>query len=130
MEDYLYHKDLWKLLEGKTKNQGTMTNEEWEILDKKALGSIQLCLTPSVALNITKVKMTKKLMKTLEKLYEKPSSSNKLFIMKILINMKMKMEDYLYQKDLWKLLEGKNENQGTMTNEEWEILDIKELGSI
>ena len=28
MEDYLYHKGLWKPLEGKTKNQGYMTNED------------------------------------------------------------------------------------------------------
>ena len=27
---------------------------------------------------------------------------------------KMQMEDYLYQKDLWKLLEGKTKNQGSM----------------
>ena len=27
MEDYLYQKDLWKPLEGKTKKQGTMTDE-------------------------------------------------------------------------------------------------------
>ena len=40
---------------------------------------------------------------------------------------KMQMEDYLYQKDLWKPLEGKIENQGTLTNEEWEILDRKEF---
>ena len=40
MEDYLYKKDLWKPLEGKSKKQGTMSDEEWEILDRKALGSI------------------------------------------------------------------------------------------
>ena len=40
MEDYLYQKDLWKLLEGKTKNQGSMSNEEWDLLDRKTLGSI------------------------------------------------------------------------------------------
>lgn len=40
MEDYLYQKDLWKSLEGKSKKQGTMSAEDWEILDKKALGSI------------------------------------------------------------------------------------------
>ena len=40
MEDYLYQKDLRKPLEGKTKNQGTMTNEDWDILDRKELGSI------------------------------------------------------------------------------------------
>ena len=40
MEDYLYQKDLWKSLEGKIKNQGIMTNEDWDILDRKALGRI------------------------------------------------------------------------------------------
>ena len=32
--------------------------------------------------------------------------------------LKMQMEEYLYQKDLWKLLEGETKNQGTMTNED------------
>ena len=40
MEDYLYQKDLWKLLEGKAKNQGSMSNDEWDLLERKALGSI------------------------------------------------------------------------------------------
>ena len=54
MEDYLYQKDLWKPLEGKTKKQGTMIDEDWEILDRKALGSIQLFLAPSMIFNIKK----------------------------------------------------------------------------
>ena len=58
MEDYLYQKDLWKPLEGKMKNQGSMSIEEWDLLDRKALGSIRLCLAPSVAFNITKAKTT------------------------------------------------------------------------
>ena len=89
MEDYLYQKDLWKALEGKTKNQGTMSNDEWDLLDRKELGSIQLCLAPSVAFDITKAKTTEDLMKTLATLYEKPSASNKVFLMKRLFNMKM-----------------------------------------
>ena len=89
MEDYLYQKDLWKPLEGKAKNQGSMSNDKWDILDRKALGSIWLCLASSVAFNITKVKTKKKLMKTLATLYEKPSASNKVFLMKHLFNMKM-----------------------------------------
>ena len=40
MEDYLYQKDLWKPLEGKAKNQGSMSNDERDLLDKKALGRI------------------------------------------------------------------------------------------
>ena len=31
---------------------------------------------------------------------------------------KMQMEDYLYQNDLWKPLEGKTKNQGSMSNDE------------
>ena len=89
MEDYLYQKDLWKLLEGKTKRQGTITEEDWEILDRKALGSIRLCLDPSITFNISKAKMTVELMETLAKLYEKPLALNKVFLMKCLFNMKM-----------------------------------------
>ena len=40
MEDYLYQKDLWKSLEGKTKNQGSMSNSKWDLLDRKALRNI------------------------------------------------------------------------------------------
>ena len=42
-----------------------------------------------MAFNITKEKMTEELMQTLERLYEKPSASNKVFLMKHLFNMKM-----------------------------------------
>ena len=66
-----------------------MTNEEWEILDRKTLGSIQLCFAPSVTFNITEVKMMEELMETLAKLYKKPFASNKVFLMKHLFNMKM-----------------------------------------
>eukprot|EP00253_Pinus_taeda_P012678 PITA_12678 len=37
MEDYLYQKDLYLPLSGKTKKLMAMTDEEWIILDKKAL---------------------------------------------------------------------------------------------
>jgi glucose-6-phosphate isomerase len=42
-----------------------------------------------VNLNISKEKTTKELMDALDKLYEKTSVSNKLFLMKQLFNMKM-----------------------------------------
>ena len=66
-----------------------MSNEEWDMLDRKALGSIRLCLTPLVAFNITKEKTTKDLMTTLVTLYENPSASNKVFHMNHLFKMKM-----------------------------------------
>jgi hypothetical protein len=42
-----------------------------------------------VTFNISKEKTTKELMDALAKLYEKPSTSNKVFLMKMLFNMKM-----------------------------------------
>ena len=38
--------------------------------------------------------MTEELMQTLAKLYEKPSASNKVFLMKHLFNMKMKEGEF------------------------------------
>jgi hypothetical protein len=66
-----------------------MKDEEWEVLDRKALGMIRLSLTMSMAFNILEEKTTKERMDTLAKLYEKPLTSNKEFLMKRLFNMKM-----------------------------------------
>ena len=56
MEDYLYQKDLYLLLGGKEKQSTTMKDEEWEVLDRKALRTIRLCLASLVAFNISKEK--------------------------------------------------------------------------
>ena len=48
-----------------------------------------MSLAASVAFNISKTKTTKGLMDALAKLYEKPSVSNKVFLMKRLFNMNM-----------------------------------------
>jgi hypothetical protein len=66
-----------------------MKEEEWEVLDIKTLGMIRLCMTTLVAFNISKEKTMKDLMKALARLYEKPFSSNKVFLMNQLFNMKM-----------------------------------------
>jgi hypothetical protein len=68
MEDYLYQKDLFLPLGGVTKKPTTMKEEEWDILDKKALGMIRLSLAASMAFNISKEKTTKDLMDALAKL--------------------------------------------------------------
>ena len=66
-----------------------MKDEEWELLDRKTLGTIWLCLDSSVAFNISKEKTMGDMMNTLDKLYEKTSTSNKVFLMNPLFNMKM-----------------------------------------
>jgi hypothetical protein len=89
MEDYLYQKDLFLPLGRITKKPVAMKDEEWEILDIKALGMIRLSLATSMAFIILKEKTMKGLMNALAKLYEKPLASNKVFLMKRLFNMKM-----------------------------------------
>jgi hypothetical protein len=74
MEDYLYQKDLFLPLGRIAKKPMAMKDEEWGILDRKALGTIRLSLATLVAFNISKEKTTKGLMDALDKLYEKPSS--------------------------------------------------------
>ena len=65
-----------------------MTDEEWNLLNRKALRIVQLCLAASVAFNISKETTTEGLIKALVKLCEKPAS-NKVFLMKQLFIMKM-----------------------------------------
>ena len=67
----------------------TMKDEEWEVLDRKELGPIWLCLDSSLAFNISKENTMEGVMRKLAKLYEKPSASNKVFLMKHLLNIKM-----------------------------------------
>ena len=66
-----------------------MKDEEWKVLDRKALGTIWLFLDSSVAFNISKEITTEGVMSALSKLYEKLSASNKVFLMKHLFNMNM-----------------------------------------
>ena len=84
MEDYLYLP-----LGGKAKQSVTMKDKEWEVLNRKELGTIQLFLALSVDFNILKEKKIEGVMSALGKLYEKPSASNKVFLMKHLFNINM-----------------------------------------
>jgi hypothetical protein len=54
MEDYLYQKDLFLPLGGIGKKMTTMKDKEWEVLDIKTLGTIQMRLEASMTFNISK----------------------------------------------------------------------------
>eukprot|EP00253_Pinus_taeda_P028003 PITA_28003 len=71
-KDYLYQRDLYLPLSGKTRKPTSMIDTEWDILNRKALRTIQLCLAASVAFNISKKMITEGLMLALAKLYENP----------------------------------------------------------
>ena len=72
-----------------------MKDEEWDVLDRKALGTIRLFLASSVAFNILKEKAIEGVISRLDKLYEKPSASNKVILMKHFFNMKMSKGGYV-----------------------------------
>ena len=88
IEDYLYEKDLYLPLGRKIYKPKEMSDSEWKILERNALGMIRLSLASMVAFNVSREKTTKDLIAALSKMYEKPSASNKVFLMK-LFNLKM-----------------------------------------
>ncbi|KAK3022853.1 hypothetical protein RJ639_046998 [Escallonia herrerae] len=77
-----------------------MNANEWAILDRKALATVRLSLTSQVAFSISNERSTAGVMQALEKLYEKPSASNEVFLMERLFNMRMSengsVVDHLY----------------------------------
>ena len=87
IEDYLYQKNLYQPLSGKKPD--SMKADEWNLLDRQALGVIRLTLTRNVAFNIAKEKTTAGLMAALSNMYEKPSAANKVHLMRRLFNLKM-----------------------------------------
>ena len=80
MEDYLYQRDLYLSLSGKTKKSTSMIDTKWDILDTKALRTIRLCLAASVAFNITKETTTEGLMSELPNYMKNPWPQIRYFL--------------------------------------------------
>ncbi|KHN42250.1 Retrovirus-related Pol polyprotein from transposon TNT 1-94, partial [Glycine soja] len=76
IEDYLYQKKLYQPLSGVKPDD--MKQEEWNLLDRQALGVIRFTLAKNVAFNIINEKTIASLMKALSDMYEKPSIANKV----------------------------------------------------
>ncbi|VFQ99676.1 unnamed protein product [Cuscuta campestris] len=87
IEDLLVQKDLDVVLGDKPKQ---MSDADWAGLDQKAMSVIRLSLTKNVAFNILKEKTAKGIMQALSNMYEKPSAANKVFLIRELVNTKMK----------------------------------------
>ncbi|KAJ9551831.1 hypothetical protein OSB04_015876 [Centaurea solstitialis] len=67
-----------------------MGDAEWAALDRKALSVIRFTLAKNVAFNIVKETTTCGLMKALSNMYEKLSASNKVFLIRRLVNTRMR----------------------------------------
>ena len=90
MEDILILKDQYFPIEGATSKPSSMTNEEWNKFDRKAIATIRQYVAKNVYFNVAGEKTTVELWKKLHDLYEKNTTSNKVFLMKKLYNLKMK----------------------------------------
>jgi len=88
MEDYLYQKDLYAPLEGIDAGKGKLSDADWKVLDRKAMSAVRACLEEKVFFNIAGETSTAGLMVALQKIYEKPSAANKVFLMKKLFGLK------------------------------------------
>ncbi|VFQ59432.1 unnamed protein product [Cuscuta campestris] len=87
IEDLLVQKDLDVVLGDKPEK---MSDADWAGLDRKTMSVIRLSLTKNVAFNILKEKTAKGIMDALSNMYEKPSAANKVFLIRELVNTKMK----------------------------------------
>ncbi|KAF5797362.1 putative RNA-directed DNA polymerase [Helianthus annuus] len=88
IEDLLYQKSLHLPMLGEQPDD--MYDEEWKLLDRQALGVVRLSLAKSVAYNVVNETTTYGVLKALSNMYEKPSASNKVFLIRQLVNTKMK----------------------------------------
>ncbi|VFQ91262.1 unnamed protein product [Cuscuta campestris] len=87
IEDLLVQKDLDVVLGDKPEK---MSDADWAGLDRKAMSMIRLSLTKNVAFNILKEKTAKGIMDALSNMYDKPFAANKVFLIRELVNTKMK----------------------------------------
>ncbi|KAL2234657.1 UNVERIFIED_CONTAM: Retrovirus-related Pol polyprotein from transposon TNT 1-94 [Sesamum indicum] len=86
MEAYLYGKDLYEPLAEKSEKT---SDEEWKVLDRKAMSAIILSFSRNVAYHMKGAKSTKEVLQTLADMYEKPSAMNKVMLMKKLFRLEM-----------------------------------------
>lgn len=90
MEDYLYLNDLHLPLENNGEKPSSISEAKWETLDRKASATIRWCLEDSVFHLVACEKSAFGIWKKLEGIYAKNSATNKAFMMRRLINLKLK----------------------------------------
>jgi len=84
--DLLIQKDL----DGALGTPPTPITAAWTTIDKKAMSTIRLALSMNVAYNILEQTTARGIMEALSNMYEKPSAANKVFLIRELVNTRMK----------------------------------------
>lgn len=89
MKVVLTQSGLKREIDGKQKKSCTMTDEQWQELDDKALFTIQICLTKEVLREVIHEETTAGLWVKLESLYMTKSLVNKLRLKERLYTIRM-----------------------------------------
>jgi hypothetical protein len=90
MHDLLVQQGMVKAFLGKAKQPATITDEEWDEIDVRALSAICLCLVNDVLFKIVSEKTSINLWTKLERLYMTKSLTNKIFLKRQLYSLRMK----------------------------------------
>ncbi|KAE9615339.1 putative RNA-directed DNA polymerase [Lupinus albus] len=80
---------LKKALDGKSKKPASMTDDQWDELDEKALSIIQLCLSKEILREVANEETDAALWLKLEALYMTKSLANKLRLKERLYTFRM-----------------------------------------
>ena len=94
MEDLLVDKEQWVVVDLGT-NPTTMSKEDLDKLDRKVRSTIDLSLSDSVLLNVSREDSAKKLWEKLGNLYQSTSLGNKLFLQKKMYHVRMEYGDFV-----------------------------------
>jgi gag-polypeptide of LTR copia-type len=90
MEDILYCKDLYEPVERESVKPEEMTTANWNIWNRKAVGTIRQWLDDSVYHHVSSETNAHELWKKLESLYEQKTPANKAFLIRKLENLKFR----------------------------------------
>jgi hypothetical protein len=90
MHDMLVQQGMVKALLGKEKQPASITDEDLDEMDARALSAICLCLTDNVLFNIVTEKTTVGLWSKLGSLYMTKSLKNRIFLKRQLYSLRMK----------------------------------------
>ena len=90
MHDLLVQQGVAKALLGKNKRPPSMTEDDWDQMDDRALSAIRLCLADDVLFNIVSEKTAAGLWSKLEKLYMTKSLTNRILLKRQLYSLRMK----------------------------------------
>ena len=89
-EDLLFCKDLYGPIEGDSGKPEGMKDDEWNRLNRKAVGVIRQWIDDSVFHHVATETSAHDLWKKLENLYDRKSATNKAFLFQKLVNLKYK----------------------------------------